>query len=295
MQTNSLQGVFAPVLTPLDADMNPDVMKLAARCQHLLANGCDGIVLFGTTGEANSFSTLERMVVLEGLIEAGVPAQRIMVGTGVPALTETATLSADATRHGCAGVLTLPPFYYKGVSDEGLFRSYSQVIDRVNDDRLRLYLYHIPQISGVGISLGLIERLVKTFPDQVVGIKDSTGDWQNLGAILDNFPGFGTFSGTEALLLKTMQKGGRGTISAVANVIPDQIQALFQNWQAPDAESRQADLMWMRDALKGVAAIPALKTIVAQETQDPTWEWVRPPLTSLRAEQKAALLQAVAS
>lgn len=289
MTVSSLRGVWSPILTPVDADLMPDIQRLAEFGRYLLDNGCHGLVVFGTTSEATSFSAAERMAVVEGLLEAGLPADKLVIGTGTPAITETAELSAHATAAGVAGVMMLPPFYYKGMSDQGLFDAYAQIIQRVNDDRLKIYLYHIPPVSQVAISLNLIDMLVSHFPDTVVGIKDSSGDWNNQKAILERFPGFGTFTGSEKFLLDNLRLGGRGTICATANVIPAQIRDLYDNWQAADADQRQSSLMWMRDVLGGYAAIPALKALVAQRTGDPGWLRVRPPFVALNPEQQAAL------
>lgn len=284
-----LRGVFSPILTPLDEDLNPDAARLAEFGQYLLDNGCHGLVIFGTTSEATSFSARERMALVDGLLEAGLPAEKLIIGTGTAAITESAELSAHAVNAGTAGVMMLPPFYYKGMSDQGLFDAYAQIIDRVDDDRLKIYLYHIPPVSQVPLTLNLIEMLVAHFPDTVVGIKDSSGDWNNQKAMLERFPGFGIFSGSEKFLLDNLRLGGRGTICATANVIPAQVRDLFDNWQAADAEGRQSALMWMRDVLGGYAAIPALKALVAQRTGDAGWLRVRPPFVALTGEQQKTL------
>jgi 4-hydroxy-tetrahydrodipicolinate synthase len=291
MTNSPLRGVFAPVLTPVDENLNPDTARLAEFSRYLLAQGCHGLVLFGTTSEATSFSAKERMALVDGLLEAGIPAEKLVVGTGTTAITETAELSAHAVKAGTAGVMMLPPFYYKGMSDEGLFNAYAQIISRVDDERLKIYLYHIPPVSQVPITLSLIEMLVKHFPDTVVGIKDSSGDWNNQKAILENFPGFGTFTGSEKFLLENLRLGGVGTICATANVIADQVRSLYDNWQAAEAEERQSELMWMRDVLTGLPGVPALKALVAQRAGDPGWLRVRPPLTELTSEQQTALYE----
>src|SRR5206468_1240421 len=153
-----LSGVLAPVVTPFKRDLSPDRERYVRHCKWLLANGCRGLAVFGTNSEANSLSVDERMVLLETLIQEGVPATALMPGTGCCALRDSVRLTAHATALGCAGVLMLPPFYYKGVSDEGLYRSFTEVIERVGDARLRLYRYHIPPVSQVPITLARIER-----------------------------------------------------------------------------------------------------------------------------------------
>lgn len=293
MTDSSLRGVWSPMLTPVDESLMPDLKRMAEFGRYLLENGCHGLVIFGTTSEATSFSAAERIAVVEGLLDAGLPADKLVIGTGTSSITETAALSAHATAAGVAGVMMLPPFYYKGMSDQGLFNAFAQVIKRVDDDRLKIYLYHIPPVSQVPISLNLLNMLVGEFPDAVVGIKDSSGDWNNQKAILENHPGFGTFTGSEMFLLNNLRLGGRGTICATANVIPGQIRELYDNWQSADAEQRQASLMWMREVLSGFTVIPALKALVAQRTGDPGWLRVRPPFVSLsEAEQKALYAKA---
>ncbi|MGL4647983.1 MAG: dihydrodipicolinate synthase family protein, partial [Caldilineaceae bacterium] len=244
---------------------------------------------FGTTSEANSFSVAERTNLLEQLVNAGLPAAQMIVGVGCNAVPDTAALTAHAVTLGAGGVLMLPPFYYKDVTDEGIFRSVAEVIERVADDRLRVYLYHIPPIAQVGFSLDLIERLVSMFPQTVVGIKDSSGNEATLDGILGKFFGFGTFAGSERLLLKTLRGGGAGTITAMANIIPGEIRRLYDNWQKPEADQIQADVNALRDALKGYPLIPALKRVVADLRQDPDWAHVRAPLVALNQEQAAAL------
>lgn len=283
--TQALHGVLAPVLTPLRADLSPDTPKWIAFCKQLLADGCTGLAPFGTTSEANSLGIDERMEMLEALVEAGAPAAQLMPGVGTCAITDTAKLAAQAARLGCGGVLMLPPFYYKGVSEEGIFRSVAEVIERAGDSRLRVYIYHIPPIAVVGFSLSLIERLRKAYPQTVVGIKDSSGDWDNLKAILQNFPDFGTFTGSERFLLATLRMGGVGTISAMANIIPGKLRRLYDGYLAENAGQMQEDLNAPREALRDYAPIPALKELMAQRTGDEAWRTVRPPLVNLSPAQ----------
>lgn len=292
---NTLHGIFAPVLTPVQADLSPDATRWIALCKRLLQDGCHGLCPFGTTSEANSFSVEERIDLLEQLIESHVPAAQLMPGTGCCALPDTVRLTTHAVRMGCGGVLVLPPFYYKGVSDDGLFRSFSEVIERVGDRRLRMYLYHIPPVAQVGISLKLIERLVAAYPETVVGIKDSSGDWNNLQALLTNFPGFGTFTGNEKFLLATLQAGGAGSINAVANVIPQPQRRLYEQWQSPEAPQMQAEIDQLRQVMQPYPTIAGMKQIVAHLLNDPGWLTLRPPLHNLTPAQAEALLQSVAT
>jgi 4-hydroxy-tetrahydrodipicolinate synthase len=288
---SSTRGVLSPVVTPFDSTLRPDGRRMINHCRWLLANDV-GLAIFGTNSEANSLSIDEKLELLELLVDAGLPAQRIMPGTGCCALSDTVRLTTRATQLGCAGVLMLPPFYYKGVSDDGLFRSFAEVIERVGNDRLRIYLYHIPQVAQVGISLGLIERLLDHYPGIVAGIKDSSGDWNNTRAMLEAFQpaGFDVFAGSETFLLQTLRAGGAGCISATANVNPAAISRLARAWQSSEADALQSGLDAVRSAFQHHPMIPALKTAIATYGDDPEWARVRPPLVELGCARRAALL-----
>jgi 4-hydroxy-tetrahydrodipicolinate synthase len=288
-QPETLRGIFAPTLTPFHADLSVDIPRWIEHCQYLLVTGCHGLCPFGTTSEANSLGIDERIEMLAQLVAAGVPANTLMPGTGTSAIPDTVKLTRHAVELGCAGVLLLPPFYYKGVSDDGIFRSVAEVIERVGDARLRVYLYHIPPVAQVGFSFGLIERLIKAYPQTVVGIKDSSGDWRNQEAILTHFPGFGTFSGSERFLLDNLRLGGVGGINAVANTIPGELRKLYDSWQAADADAQQERILELRKPFQDYAPVPSLKQIIAHFRQDPAWTTVRPPFVSLPADQATTL------
>lgn len=291
---NRLSGVFSPVVTPFAADLAPNAGRLVAHCKWLLSQGV-GLAVFGTNSEANSMSVGEKSALLDALVDAGIPGNRMMPGTGACALTDTVALTRHAVQRGAGGVLMLPPFYYKGVSDEGLYASYSEVIQRVGDSRLRIYLYHIPPVSGVPISMGLIERLLKAYPGTIAGIKDSSGDWNNTAAMLENFQpqGFDVFCGSENFLLRTMRGGGAGCITATGNVNPAPIVQLYRDWQQPDADGRQAQLDKIRAVFARFPMIPSMKAAIASYTGDAAWAVVRPPLVAMSAEQTAALRSAL--
>lgn len=225
---NRIKGVLSPVVTPFKADYSPDTARFVAHCEWLMSQNC-GLAVFGTNSEANSLAAEERMSLLDAVVAAGVDTSRMMPGTGCCSITETVKITSHAVKHGCAGVLMLPPFYYKGVSEEGLYRHYSEVIQRVGDDRLRIYLYHIPPVAVVGITPTLVERLLKAYPTAIAGMKDSSGDWNNTKTFLDAFAksGFDVFVGSESFLLANMKNGGVGTISATANVNPAAIHKLY--------------------------------------------------------------------
>jgi 4-hydroxy-tetrahydrodipicolinate synthase len=288
------RGVLAPVVTPFTADLRPDADRLVRHCRWLLDRDV-GLAVFGTNSEANSLTLQERLALLDALIAAGIPPQRMMPGTGCCAFPDTVELTRRAVEHGCAGVLMLPPFYYKGVSDDGLFATYAEVIERVGDERLRIYLYHIPPVSQVPVSLALIERLLARYPGTIAGIKDSSGDWNNTRAMLERFQprAFDVFAGSETFLLATLRGGGAGCISATANVNPAAIAALAREWQTPEADARQAALDAVRAAFQKFPMIPALKGGIAHFSGDEGWATPRPPLMALTFEQRRQLVDAL--
>ena len=289
---NRLTGVLAPVVTPFKKDLSPDRARYVRHCKWLLANGCRGLAVFGTNSEANSLSAEERIALLEALVEGGVPAERLMPGTGCCALTDSVRLTAHAVKLGCAGVLMLPPFYYKGVSDEGLYRNFAEVIERVGDARLQLYLYHIPPVSQMPITLALIERLLKNFPGAVAGVKDSSGDWSNTKAMLDAFSksGFDVFAGSEVFLLDNMRNGGKGCITATGNINPGAINGVFENWQTANADQLQKDITATRNVMQKYPMMAALKAVIAHYARDPEWATLRPPLVELTPAQSKSLI-----
>jgi 4-hydroxy-tetrahydrodipicolinate synthase len=286
-----ITGVLSPVVTPFRADLSPDPERFVRQCRWLLSQDV-GLAVFGTNSEANSMSVEEKIDLLDRLVGAGIDPARMMPGTGCCALPDSVRLTAHAVKLGCAGALMLPPFYYKGVSDEGLFRSFAEVIERVGEARLRVYLYHIPPVAQVPITLGLVERLLKAYPTQTAGMKDSSGDWTNTRAFLDAFArsGFDVFAGSETFLLRNMRHGGTGCISATANVNPGPIARLFATWQRADADAQQARLDEIRGIFARFPMIPALKAAIAHHGRDAGWATVRPPLVALTAEQAAALV-----
>lgn len=289
IDTKDVRGILTLVVTPFKKDLAPDQGRWIRHCRWLRTQNC-GLAVFGTNSEANSLSFDERMTLLSALVEAGLEPEAMMPGTGSCSIPESTRLTSHAVGLGCAGVLMLPPFYYKGVSDEGLFRHFSEVILRVGDARLRIYLYHIPPVTQVPITLALMERLLKAYPRTVVGIKDSSGDWSNTEAMLKAFPGFGVFAGNETTRLATLRGGGVGCISATANINAAAIHDLYANWQAADADGRQEKLNDFRLAMQKFPMIPALKETIAHCAGDPEWSRVRAPLIEFTAEERKGLL-----
>jgi 4-hydroxy-tetrahydrodipicolinate synthase len=287
-----ITGVLSPVVTPFKRDLSTDADRFVRHCRWLLAHGCAGLAVFGTNSEANSMSVDEKLDLLDALIDGGVPAAALMPGTGACALSDSVKLTAGAVKRGCGGVLMLPPFYYKGVSDEGLYRNFAEVIQRVGDARLQLYLYHIPPVSNVPITLDLIARLLKDYPQAIAGVKDSSGDWSNTKAMLDRFAaqGFDVFAGSETFLLDNLRHGGKGCITATGNINPGPIDHLYQHWQTPQADALQAGITATRHIVQKVPMIPALKAIIAHWSKDSAWETVRPPLVELSAAQQTQVI-----
>ena len=286
IEPQRIRGVLAPVVTPFDDRLRPDVELFVAHCQWLISQNC-GLAIFGTNSEGNSLSVEEKIELLDTLGAAGIGTGKMMPGTGCCALTDTVRLTEHAVRASCAGVLMLPPFYYKAVSEDGIYRSYAEVIERVGDTELRIYLYHIPQVSGVGLPLGVIERLLKNYPNATAGIKDSSGDWSNTKTLLDSFSGshFDVFVGSESFLLANMRNGGVGCISATANVNPAAIDTLYRRWQDVDADSLQEALIGVRSIVGHHGMISSLKIVISHFTGHSEWGNVRPPLERLSADQ----------
>ena len=294
VQNDRPRGVFAAALTPLDDDLSPDIGATLGHYRWLLQEGCDGIVCLGTTGEANSFSLDERLALLDALGATELPA-KLVVGTGCCAVADTVRLSKKALEIGAAGVLVLPPFYYKGVSDDGLYGAYAETIERVGDPALKLYIYHFPKMTALDISLELIGRLIAAYPDTVVGLKNSSGDWDNIAAMIAAFPGFDVFAGSEEFLLPTLALGGPGCMSATVNLLAPQSAELYAKWQDADAEALQERLTALRTTISRSAPIPAMKALMARQSGHANWAKVRPPLVALEAaptERLAAELAA---
>lgn len=286
-----LNGVVAASLTPMRSDLTIDPSRLWTHCRRLLDSGCNGVLLFGTTGEANSFTVNERLELIEGIAASGLPLDRLVVGTGCCAEHDTVTLTKRVLDQGVENVLALPPFYYKSVSDDGLFAFFERVIHGIDDSRMKIHLYHIPQMSGVSFSHALIDRLIAGFPDTIAGIKDSSGDRNHLMSLCESFPGLRIFSGTERFLLDVLEAGGVGCVSATANVTAPLAGRLYERWRTGEAAGLQEELSKIRSAIKDFPLIPALKCLTALRTGDKDWLNLRPPLAPL-SEKDAAALQA---
>lgn len=287
------QGIWPPVATPFRADLSIDFDRYIAHCRKLLADGAHGLAVMGTTSEANSLEFMERQEVLARLVAAGVPAAQLMPGTGLSNIGDTVRLTRHATGLGVRGVLLLPPFYYKAVSDDGLFAFVAEVINRVNDRRLRIYLYNFPQMSAIAWSPALVARLIAKYPETIVGLKDSSGDVPYVEKLLAAHPGFAVFPASEALLLAALKKGAAGCISASANTHVAEIRRLYDGWRGPNAEALHETASRIRRAMQDFPFIPAVKAILADREGTRDWLNIRPPLEPLDAKASAALLAAV--
>lgn len=283
--------LFVPAITPFTADMSVDTAAFVAHAQSLLAAGAHGLAPFGTTSEANSLSKPERMAALEALVDAGVAPGQLIPGTGCSAVPDTITLSRHATELGCRGALMLPPFFYKGVSDAGVFSAYAQVMDAVPD--LRVYLYHIPQMSGVPITLPLIERLITTYGDRIAGLKDSSGNWDNTAAVIAAFPQIDTYSASEAFIPENFRAGGAGCISATSNVNARGIRALIDGLNGPNHTALHEQVSAVRKIFESLPLIPAIKAAVAQQSGMEGIARVRPPFVETGPEHATAIAEAV--
>jgi 4-hydroxy-tetrahydrodipicolinate synthase len=290
-----LQGLWCATLSPLDAAGALDSARLAAHARRLFAAGVDGIAPFGTTGEGQSFSVDERRAGLDALLAVGIAPQRILAATGCAALPDAIELTRHAISAGCAGALVLPPFFFKDVTDEGIYAAYARLIDGAGDDRFRLFLYHIPQISGVGLSVATVSRLAAAYPGIVAGVKDSSGSFDNSRALVAALPGLAIFVGHEPHLPALRKLGGAGTICGVANLYPRLMRRLYDRSldSAPSADLRLIEALVA--VLMRFPIFSAFKSLQAELTGDASWRALRAPLLPLSAADSRALDQAVAA
>lgn len=285
MNQLAITGVYCAAVTPVGDDYAPDHAAFVAHGHYLLDEGCDGLALLGTTGEANSFSLTERKALLEAAIAGGLPPEKLMPGTGVAALSETVDLTRHALSLGVTRVVMLPPFYYKNVSDDGLFAAYAEVAERVADARLQVVLYHIPQFSAVPITIPVIERLRARYPAIFVGLKDSAGDLGHMLALTKAFPDLSVLAGADPLMLPLLRQGGAGCITATSNLVAHDLAFIYRYHADPaktaEVDAAQARVVAARNRVSQFAQIPSVKSLVASRTGLPSWRRVRPPLLPL--------------
>ncbi len=285
------EGVIAAVATPLLDNGLIDCDVLFHHCSRLIHNGCDGVALLGTTGEGNSFSLSERLDLLEKVSHWNFESSQLMIGTGCCAIPDTVALTKEALAAGCGGILMLPPFFYKSVTDTGILRYFDRVINEVGNSKLNIYLYHIPQYSGISYTLGLMQKLILAFPDHIKGYKDSSGDLDGMIEKIKVFPQLHFYVGTEAYLLKILQYGGSGCISTTANLTSPNAQEIYQSWKRNDDPTQLQELLF--DFVQAFGKFPpvgALKSCLQALHRNEHWERVRPPNTELIADDVTSLL-----
>jgi 4-hydroxy-tetrahydrodipicolinate synthase len=292
---NSLRGVIAAAATPLRQDLSIDLDGLVAHCRHLLSDGCDGINLLGTTGEATSFSRDERLNVMRSIATSDLPLSRFMVGTGAAAFHDAIALTEAARELGFAGALLLPPFYYKGLDDDAVIGYVSAVIERVGADGLSLYLYHFPANSGVPFTPNAVKRLRDAFPNTLRGLKDSSGDLQYSAHLARDLPGFDVFPSAEGAIGKAAELGFAGCISATANVTAPYAQIALTGKTAEERATALEQAVHIRSEIAKFPLVSAVKETLALISKRAEWRRLMPPLRELSATQSASLGSALAS
>ena len=290
-ESNLPRGIFTASLTPLNDDLSVNYKALIEHISWLLDNGSNGICLLGTTGEANSFSIEERMDVLDEVIDADIEPQRLLVGTGTCVISDTIILTQHAISKGVGGVLMLPPFYYKDLNDQGVLDYFKLVIEGIDDPNLKIYLYNFPKMTGVPFTLELVKKLLDAFPGVIVGMKDSSGNWQAMQAVCEDIPGFQLYTGTEKYLLDTLRVGGAGCISATFNASIKYGAKVYSHWQEPQADDLQSKLNEIRKKFEVDSFISSLKFLFAKWFDEPKWLNVRPPNSLPNADTQDYLLE----
>ncbi len=283
--TDNLRGVIAAIATPVDDAGEPDVARATTLAKFLLANGCDGLNVLGTTGEATSFSLEQRKRVMTAYRDGGVPTDRLMVGTGAAASADAVALTRHAADLAFAGALVLPPFYYKGVPDDGLAAYIGTIVQATAAKPIPIYLYHYPALSGLPWHTSLIRRLLTAHGRRIVGLKDSSGDMAYAREAASISPEFKVFPSTEATLLEARSGAFAGCISATANLNSD---LCARAWRSGDAGALDAAVT-IRKLFDGRALVPGIKALLAHIHRDPVLTRVKPPLAEFPAADRAAV------
>ena len=291
MRTEKLRGLWVASLTPLAADGRIDTGLFASHCRWLFSRGVDGVAVFGTTGEGQSFSVRERIDAVDGLLRAGIPGDRIVVGTGCAAVPDAVELTRHALTSDIAAAMILPPFFWKGQDDAAVAHGIGGVIEGVNDARLRAILYHIPQVSAVSINTGAIALLRQRFGDVVAGIKDSSADYTHFDAAFTAFPQMLHFVGAEPQLARVLEVGGAGTICGLGNVVPS-IMARLRDGRGA-AKDAQREIEAFCRFFIGRPFLQATRAMLAQLSGEPAWLRTRAPLVAFDADQAAAISAAL--
>jgi len=280
-----LSGVIAAIATPIEASGAPDLKRALNLARYLLDNGCDGLNVLGTTGEATSFARDERMAVMSAYKTAGLPLDRLMVGTGAAAVSDAVALTRHAAELGFAAALVLPPFYYKGVPDDGLIAYIDTLVKATADNPIPIYLYHFPAMSGLPWHVTLIKRLLESFPSRIVGLKDSSGDMAYARSAAAIAPDFAVFPSTEAALIEARGGAFAGCISATANLNAD---LCARAWRSGDAGALDTAVA-IRKLFDGKPLVSGVKALLAHIHDDPALARVKPPLAAFSAADRAAV------
>lgn len=292
MAESLIPGVYAAALTPMNEDFSCNCEALVDHCNDLMHRGCKGIVLFGTTGEATSFSVKEREEVIKKIIKLGMDPKKLIVGISCCAIEDAIQLTSLAVNERCAAVLIVPPFFYKNVSDEGVIDFYRRIIRSINHSELKILLYHIPQFTGVPITVNIAQTLKDEFPDHIIGIKDSEGNLAYTKALLSSFPDLQIFVGNELHISEVVPMGAMGGISGIVNAYPELICSLYnfgKNKQEPDSNEIVQNIV---QVIRNYPIFPAIKGIVENQ-KGSVWHVVRPPLTALSDQQSDTLIKSL--
>ena len=292
MTSPRLRGVIAATATPIDADFRPDLGRLVRHCRALLDGGCDAINLLGTTGEATAFGVEQRIAVMRAIAESGLPLDRFMVGTGIPALDETVRLTRVACDLGFAGALVLPPFYYPDLREDGLVAYIDALVARVGHPRLAVYLYHIPQNTKVPWPLEVVARLRERHGATLAGLKDSAGDLAYSRSIVAALPGFDVFPSSEATLGNATADGFAGCISATVNVTAGESQAAWSGQGSASGAAAAKKAAELRAIVARHPLVAAVKSLLAARYRDDAWRRLALPLVALDSDRAAALHEA---
>ncbi|GAA0322695.1 dihydrodipicolinate synthase family protein [Sphingomonas oligophenolica] len=291
MTNATLRGVIAAIATPVDDGGEPDLARLVEHARSLLDDGCDGLNLLGTTGEATSFSIEQRLRVMDGVAAAGLPLGRMMVGTGAAACADALGLTRAAARLGFAGALVLPPFYYKPVKAEGLVAYIGALVEATSDSALPIYLYNFPALSGIAYTPAIVGRLIERFGDRIAGLKDSSGDLDYAGQIAALSPGLAVFPSNEGTLLQAREGPFAGCISATANLNARDCAAAYRTGDG--AALYRA--VRVRSLFTDLPLVPGIKAELARRTGDPAWARMVAPLVGLDDSESRTLGARVAA
>lgn len=282
---HKINGVFSAALTPINEDYSINLNLYLSHCQRLLKQNLTGLSIFGTTGEANSFNVDEKIIALEFLIANNISPDQLMPGTGQCSISDTVRFTKKCSFHKVRAVLVLPAFYYKGVSDEGVIEYYRRVIEEVGDNKLLYILYHIPKVSGVPITFDVIDKLIKLYPNNVVGMKDSSGDLDNMLKITKFFNGFSLFSGSDSLALKVTKHGGAGAITAASNISGRLLSFIINNYKDESLIDNLQELQVLQEKIRQTLLthqpVSALKAFMSVKYSKNEWNRVNPPLIKI--------------